>query len=138
MRLPRNSSILCLTCRAIGPLGIPTPDEEHLFLAFMMEAFAVMVIQIVRISLLIDNKNKKTKDANGVALGAAYTAMVLASAPISGGCFNPARSLGPLFFLDKIASNSQFIMAFSPFAGNLAGMFIYKKFMISEELEDEL
>lgn len=138
MKHRRNSSKIFLTTRAIGPLGIPTPEEEYLFLAFMMEAFSVMVIQIVRISLLIDNKNKKSKDASGVALGAAYTAMVLAAAPISGGCFNPARSLGPLFFLDRIASNSQFIMAFAPFVGNYAGMFIYKQFLISEELEDEL
>jgi glycerol uptake facilitator-like aquaporin len=138
VRLPRRLSRISIKERSLSPLGIPTPEENHLMIGFLMETFAVMVIQIVRISLLIDNKNKKTKDANGLAIGAAYTAMVLASAPISGGCFNPARSLGPLFFLDRVASNSQFIMAFSPFFGNFFGMFIYKTFLISEELEDEL
>lgn len=103
-----------------------------------MEAFAIMIIHIVRISLLIDNRGKNTKDLNGVAIGGAYTLFVLVSAGVSGACFNPARSLGPIFFLDQIASNSQFILAFAPFVGCTAGMAIYKQFLISEELEDEL
>lgn len=120
----------------MGPLGIPTPEEEYIKLALGMEIFATMVIHIVRISLLIDNRGHK--DSNGLALGSAYTAMVLASAPISGACFNPARAIGPLFALDKSTSNNQLVMALAPFIGCTAGMFIYKRWLISDELEDEL
>lgn len=101
-----------------------------------METFAVMIIHIVRISLMIDNRGHK--DSNGLALGGAYTAMVLASAPISGACLNPARSLGSLFVMDQSSGNEQFIMAIAPFLGCTLGMLIYKKFLISEDLEDEL
>ena len=120
----------------MGPLGIPTPEANNIKLAFFMEAFAVMIIHIVRISLLIDNRGQK--DSNGLAVGAAYTAMVLASAPISGACLNPARAMGPLFILDKNSSNDQLMMALAPFVGCTVAMFLYKTFLISEELEDEL
>ena len=95
-----------------------------------------MIIHIVRISMLIDNRGHK--DSNEIAIGAACTAMVLASAPISGACFNPARSMGPLFLLDKSASNASFLMSLAPFVGCTAAMFLYKQFLISDELEDEL
>lgn len=101
-----------------------------------MEAFAVMIIHIVRIALCIDNRGHK--DFSGIALGGAYTGLVLASAPVSGACFNPARSLGPLYLLDQVASSSQFFMALAPFAGCTLAMGIYKKFLMSDDLEDEL
>lgn len=101
-----------------------------------MEAVAVMVINIVRITLMIDGK--KSRDFSGVALGAAYATFVMVCAPISGACFNPARSLGSLFILNQVASNGQFVMAFAPFVGAYAGMIIYKKLLISEQLQDEL
>lgn len=102
----------------------------------MLEAFAVMVINIVRITLLIDSK--KYRDVSGIALGAAYATFVMVSAPLTGACLNPARSLGSLFILDQVAANGQFVMAAAPFVGAYAGMVVYKKFLISEQLEDEL
>lgn len=125
----------------MGPLGIPTPNNkaemgDSVLNAFFVETFAIMLIHIVRISLLIDRRGHK--DSNGIAIGAAYTGLVAALAPISGGCFNPARSIGPIFFLNRIASNSQLIMAGAPFLGTTIGMWIYKRYLISDELEDEL
>jgi glycerol uptake facilitator-like aquaporin len=117
-------------------VGIPTPEPALVQTAFIMETIAIVVIHIVRISLMIDNRGKK--DSNGFALGAIYTAMVLSCAPISGACFNPARSFGPLFVMNEVGSNGQFIMSFAPFVGCTIGMALYKKFLISEELEDEL
>lgn len=95
-----------------------------------------MLITIVRVSLMIDSK--KFRDVSGFAVGAAYATFVMVSAPITGGCLNPARSLGSLFVLDQVAGNGQFIMAFAPFVGALAGMQVYKKLLISEQLQDEL
>jgi glycerol uptake facilitator-like aquaporin len=95
-----------------------------------------MIITIVRVSLMIDSK--KFRDVSGVAVGAAYSIFVMTSAPLSGACLNPSRSLGTLFILDQVASNGQFFLAGAPFAGSIAGMFIYRKFLISEQLQDEL
>lgn len=95
-----------------------------------------MVIMIVRITLMIDGK--KYRDVSGVAVGAAYATFVMVSAPLTGGCLNPARSLGSLFILDQVAGNSQLVMTLAPFVGAYAGMFVYKKFLISEQLQDEL
>lgn len=117
-------------------MGIPTPDSENVGLCFFMEAFAMMIINIVRIILMIDGK--KSRDISGIAVGGAYAAFVMCLAPLTGACLNPARSLGSLFILDQVASNSQYIMAFAPFLGSYAGAMIYKKLLISEELEDEL
>ena len=122
----------------MGPLGIPTPDKEvtDVRIPFLMETIAVLLIHIVRISLMIDKRGHK--DSNGIAIGGAYTCMIGALAPLSGGCLNPARAIGPIFFMDKIISNQQFVLAAAPFLGTYLAMLIYKKFLMSDELEDEL
>jgi glycerol uptake facilitator-like aquaporin len=112
------------------------PDEKNLLLGLFMETFAVMIIHIVRISLLIDNRGNK--ESNGVAIGAAYTMFVMASAEISGACFNPARALGPFFFMDGVGASSQLLMAICPFVGCTLAMALYKQFLMSESLEEEL
>lgn len=101
-----------------------------------MEAFAMMIINIVRIMLMIDGK--KSRDISGIALGGVYAAFVMCLAPLTGACLNPSRSLGSLFVMDQVASNNQYIMAFAPFLGSYAGALVYKKLLISEQLEDEL
>lgn len=62
----------------------------------------------------------------------------MAIGPFSGGLFNPARALGPLFILDEISSNDQMYMCIVPFAACTAAGYLYRKVLISEELEDEL
>jgi len=71
-------------------------------------------------------------------IGAINGAMAMAIAPFSGGLFNPARSMGPLFILDEISSNDQMYMCLVPFAGCTVAMWLYKKLLISEELDEEL
>ena len=105
-------------------------------LALIMETFAVLIIHIVRISLLIDNKGNK--ESNGVALGGAYSMFVLCTAQISGACFNPARAIGPFLFMAGVGTSNQMLMAFCPFLGCTLAMGLYKQFLMSEELEDEL
>ena len=83
-------------------------------------------------------EGKKSKDISGLAIGSAYAAFVIVSAPFSGACLNPARSLGSLFVLDKVSSNSQFMMALAPFVGSYFGALIHRKILISEQLQDEL
>ena len=123
--------------RKTGPLGIPSPDPEiTIFRSFVLETFAVMLITIVRVTLMIDSK--KFRDVSGLAVGATYATFVMAIAPLTGACLNPARSLGSLFILDQVAANGQFVMALAPFVGSYLGMLIYKKFLISEQLQDEL
>lgn len=82
--------------------------------------------------------SKKFRDVSGLAVGAAYATFVMAIAPLTGACLNPARSLGSLFILDQVAANGQFVMALAPFVGSYLGMLVYKKFLISEQLQDEL
>lgn len=65
-------------------------------------------------------------------------AMATAIAPFSGGLLNPARAFGPLFMMSQLASNDQLLMTITPFVGCWAAMWIYKKGLISEDLEDEL
>jgi glycerol uptake facilitator-like aquaporin len=117
-------------------LGIPTPDKENVTLCFFLEAFAMMMINIVRIMLMIDGK--KSRDISGFAIGSAYAAFVMVTAPFSGACLNPARSLGSLFVLGQVSSNAQFIMALAPFVGSFVGALVYRKVLISEQLQDEL
>lgn len=96
----------------------------------------MMMINIVRIMIMIDGK--RSRDISGFAIGSAYAAFVIVAAPFSGACLNPARSLGSLFVLDQVSSNSQFIMALAPFVGSYFGALIYRKVLISEQLQDEL
>ena len=118
-------------------MGIPSPETgESIIRCFFLEAIAVAFINIVRITLLIESK--KYRDVSGIALGSVYATFVMVSAPLTGACLNPARSLGSLFILDQVAANSQFVMAAAPFVGAYAGMLVYKRFLISEELQEEL
>jgi len=78
------------------------------------------------------------KDTKGVVVGAMTAAMAVSIAPFSGAMMNPARAFGPLFLLKEISTNNQFFMAFTPFVGCWAAMWIYQKTLISEELEEEL
>lgn len=117
-------------------MGIPTPDNENVFLCFVLEVFATMFINIVRITLLIDRK--RSRDISGFGIGCAYAVFVIVVAPFTGACLNPARSLGSLFVLDQVSSNGQFVMTLAPFVGCYLGALIYRKVLISEKLEDEL
>ena len=71
-------------------------------------------------------------------MGAMTAAMAVSIAPFSGALMNPARAFGPLFLLKEVSTNDQFFMAFTPFFGCWGAMWLYKKLLISEELEDEL
>lgn len=64
--------------------------------------------------------------------------MIISIAPFSGALINPARALGPVLILDEQATTEQLVMMICPFLACSAAVWLYRKLLISEDLEDEL
>lgn len=72
----------------------------------------------------------KTKDPNqssaiiGITIGAVITAMIFVAGPISGGSFNPARSIGPAL----ISGNLQHLWLYlvTPTIGTVLAFFVWR------------
>jgi len=56
----------------------------------------------------------------------------------SGGLFNPARAIGPLIAYSDITSSNLAMLSLTPFIGCYLAGLIYKKWFMSEDLEDRL
>ncbi len=84
-------------------LRILFPENENLGLtavsgsimqSFLMEVVATFLLMLVILGVTSQGDNA-SKALAGIVIGAIVLAMIFVAGPISGGSFNPARSIGP-------------------------------------------
>lgn len=131
-----NEILLRISDKSI--LGIPFQEMNEIS-GFWAETIGAFFIVWVYVALGIDSANRKNFIVFGTAMGLSYFVGICTVGNISGGCFNPARSLGPSLVMGRI-DKEQFIQFFGPVTGGILAALVYKWLFVDDEddFHDEL
>ena len=102
-------------------LGMTLPSGTVLQ-SFLMEFIATFFLMLVILGIT-QLGTIQTKALAGIVIGATVTAMIFTAGPISGGAFNPARSIGPAIVVGNLEHLWLYII--SPILGTLAAVFLW-------------
>ena len=108
---PRNQS-----------LGGTTPSGGVLQ-SFSLEFILIFFLMLTILGI---TSKKEFSHLSGLVIGLMVTGMILISGPISGGSFNPARSLGPAIFSGNFTTLWIYLIA--PTLGAILAMLAWKIF----------
>ena len=118
-------------------IGLPRPDSPHYDVSGLWtELFGTFFIMYTYMTFAVDKNKKRPIEVFPFALGMMYFICYITLGDVSGGGFNPARTLGPAMTIGKMG-NTQFMQFFGPLSGGMLGAFIYRKIFIDEDDEDE-
>lgn len=117
------SSLLLFLFPENQSLGGTRPSGSML-LSFFIEWIMTFLLMLT-ILAITSRKVKKASALSGIVIGAAVFVGILIAGPISGGSFNPARSIAPVIVSGNFAALEIYILA--PITGALCAMFIWTK-----------
>jgi aquaporin Z len=112
--------------------------EFTLLAAFVIEAVLTAVLVAV---FLGANDRRANRSAAPIAVGLAFTVLVLIAMPISNGALNPARALAAALFAPSWALSKLWLFWVAPLAGAAVAGLLYRAFAPatddSEDFDDE-
>ena len=117
------SSLLLFLFPENQSLGGTRPSGS-LLLSFFIEWIMTFLLMLT-ILAITSRKVKKASALSGIVIGATVFVGILIAGPISGGSFNPARSIAPVIVSGNFAALEIYILA--PITGALCAMFIWTK-----------
>ena len=91
--------------------------------SFIMEFISTFFLMLVILGVT-QQGTAHTKAFTGLVIGATVTTMIFTAGPVSGGSFNPARSIGPALISGKIQYLWLYII--SPTLGAITATLIWK------------
>lgn len=103
-------------------LGLTTVSGT-IMQSFIMEVVSTFLLMLVILGITQQGE-KESKALAGIIIGAIVLAMIFVAGPISGGSFNPARSIGPALVSGNFQNLWLYITA--PTIGAAIGLFIWK------------
>jgi len=101
-------------------LGATIPSGD-LLLSFVLEFILTFFLML---TILGVSSKKEYSSIAGLIIGLVVTGIILMAGPISGGAFNPARSLAPAFFTGNMSTIWIYISA--PTLGAILAMLTWK------------
>ncbi|WP_440881492.1 MIP/aquaporin family protein [Tenacibaculum sp. C7A-26P2] len=101
-------------------LGATIPSGD-LLLSFVLEFILTFFLML---TILGVTSKKEYSSVAGLIIGLVVTGIILMAGPISGGAFNPARSLAPAFFSGNMSAIWIYITA--PTLGAILAMLTWK------------
>lgn len=113
-------------------LKILFPENQNLGLtavsgtiiqSFIMEVVSTFLLMLVILGITQQGE-KESKALAGIIIGGIVLAMIFVAGPISGGSFNPARSIGPAIVSGNFQNLWLYIVA--PTVGAVIAMFVWK------------
>jgi len=107
-------------------LGATIPSSG-LFQSFILELILTFFLML---TILGVTSKKEFSNIAGFIIGIVVTGIILVAGPISGGSFNPARSLAPAIVSGNISALWIYISA--PILGAIIAMLIWKLFSKTE------
>jgi len=109
-------------------LGMTLPSGSPLQ-SFIMEFITTFFLMLVILGVT-QQGTSHTKSLAGLIIGATVAAMIFTSGPVSGGSFNPARSIGPAL----VVGNFQYLWLYitSPTLGAMTSVLLWK-YLTSEK-----
>lgn len=112
--------------RSAAALGAPAPAAGvGAGQAFLAEALITFFLVFVVISVATDER--APAQAAGPAVGFALAAAILIGGPVTGGCANPARALGPMLVAGKF--DAAWIYVLAPIVGGVLATILYDRFV---------
>ncbi len=115
-------------------MGIPTPFGNYEGSEFIIEMLGTFFITYVYMSCYTDNNPNKVKEVGPIAVSCIYYLAIISLCEISGGGFNPARSLAPAI-VNGIFKNLQFIHFVAPIVGSILAAIIYNSVFIDDNID---
>lgn len=136
--LPKNHVLGYITAQILGgilgsillailfpenqSLGITNPSGG-LFQSFIIELILTFFLMLTIFSI---SSKKEFSNLSGLIIGLMVTAMILFAGPISGGSFNPARSIAPAIISGNIETLWLYLVA--PTLGAILAMLVWQAF----------
>jgi glycerol uptake facilitator-like aquaporin len=96
----------------------------------MAEITASFFFQFALMSLYLDKR--APKDVNAIGVGGMMALAILTIGPLSGGCMNPARAIGPSIVGGNLTSDF-LVFLIGPAIGSTLASFLYKDFFMKEK-----
>lgn len=103
-------------------VGVTRPVPHLLGAALVAEVAITAILMLVIMSVATDRR--AAPGAAGLAIGGVIVVGAIAAGGLSGGSFNPARSLGPALAMGQFEHVWVYLTA--PFAGALLGALLYE------------
>lgn len=107
-------------------LGGTIPSESNLS-AGIIEFVATFLLLLTLLGIT-HSQHKKIKPFAGLLIGLLITGLIFVAGPISGGSFNPARSLGPVIISGNVSS-ATWIYLFFPIMGGLLAVITFNRIL---------
>lgn len=107
-------------------LGGTIPSESILS-AGIIEFVATFLLLLTLLGIT-HTQHKKIKLFAGLLIGLLITGLIFVAGPISGGSFNPARSLGPVIISGNFSS-ATWIYLFFPIMGGLLAVITFNRIL---------
>ncbi|MFK7748471.1 MAG: MIP/aquaporin family protein [Kordia sp.] len=101
-------------------LGITIPSGTFLQ-SFIMECVLTFFLML---TILGVSSKKESASVSGLVIGLMVVGMILVAGPISGGSFNPARSIAPAVVSGNLSALWLYLVA--PVLGAILAMFVWK------------
>lgn len=101
-------------------LGITIPSGTFLQ-SFIMECVLTFFLML---TILGVSSKKESASVSGLVIGFMVVGMILVAGPISGGSFNPARSIAPAVVSGNLSALWLYLVA--PVLGAILAMFVWK------------
>ena len=108
-----------------GAIGLPV--------AFALEALATFFLMMVVMGTAVDNRGPKI---GAIAIGLTVTFGIIAIGPLTGGCLNPARYVGPALAAGNSFKEALVYLA-GPIVGAVAAAILYKSLFLESAPEPE-
>jgi aquaporin Z len=116
------SSLLFILFPSNHSLGGTIPSGE------VLQSFSIEFILtfFLMLTILGVTSKKENSHLSGLVIGLMVTGMILFAGPISGGSFNPARSIAPAIITGNFTA--LWIYLIGPTLGTILAMFVWKLF----------
>lgn len=118
-----NWAIFGADGRAALALGATMPGERGAPAAVFAEFLITFLLMVTIMATVLDDRSPGPL-APGLAVGLMVAAGIFATLPVSGGSFNPARSLAPMLL--SLQFDGWWIYVLGPVAGAVAGALFYR------------
>ena len=116
------SGLLFLIFPESKTLGETIPSGG-VFPSFILEFILTFFLMLTILGI---TSKKENSHLAGIVIGVAVTGIILFAGPISGGSFNPARSLAPAIISNNL--HSLWIYMIAPISGSVLAMFTWLYF----------
>ncbi len=115
-------------------IGIPKPGGGYEGSELWAETFGSFFIAYVFMAMAVDKNKKVIRSAMAPALALVFFLNSITLGEISGGGFNPSRSLAPALIVGQIGS-LQFVHFIGPIIGSVMAAIIYNSVFVDDMID---